>query len=204
VAPDTYDPDPSNEAPDPGPVDAPTLKERDYIIPAQDSKGHHTRLYCRAIPSVGRMVADVHASRKYPFRTVGDLIRFCIVTKVKELASGAGIQSVIAQADAIIAYLQDEEYQLQFLEMFTHLQRVTNTYIEMGAPGEARRVAAHTRAFIEAMPDADVYWKDKYREELLRRYSNLLDAPGEAKGVWDVDAPAPEITPDTEPVHATR
>lgn len=183
-----FDPDPDNSAPDPGPIDTLSSNERDYIIPAQDAKGHHARLYCRTIPAVARMVADVHASRKYPFRTVGDLVRWCIVHGTKRLAAGAGIITVTAQADAMIAVFQDEEMQLQFMEFFTYMQRITNTYVESGAPGEARRVAALARAHIEAMPELQLYWKGKYREELLRRYSTLLDAPGVTPGTFDLDA----------------
>lgn len=184
-----FDPDPDNANPDPGPIDALPAHERDFILPAQDAKGHHARLYCRVIPAVARMVSDVHASRKYPFRTVGDLVRWCIVTGTKRLAAGAGINSVIAHADAMIAVFQDEEFQLQFLEFFHYMQKITNSYVEMGAPGEARRVAALARAQIEAMPDG--YWKEKYREELLRRYRSLLDAPGVTRGSFDLDAPPP-------------
>lgn len=179
------DPDPDNAAPDPGPIDTLSANERDYIIPAQDAKGHHARLYCRTIPAVARMVADVHASRKYPFRTVGDLVRWCIVHGTKRLAAGAGINTVTAHADAMIAVFQDEEFQLQFMEFFGYMQRITNTYVEASAAGEARRVAALARAQIEAMPDG--YWKDKYREELLRRYSTLLNAADIAPGSFDPD-----------------
>lgn len=180
-----FDPDPDNASPDPGPIDTLPTHEREYIYPAQDAKGHHARLYCRTIPAVARMVTDVHASRKYPFRTVGDLVRWCIVTGTKRLAAGAGINSVTAHADAMIAVFQDEEFQLQFMEFFGYMQKIVNQYVEAGAPGEARRVVATTRARIEQMPDG--YWKDKYREELLRRHATLLDAPGTAPGSFDVD-----------------
>jgi hypothetical protein len=132
------------------------------------------------------MVSDVHASRKYPFRTVGDLDRWCIVTGTKRLAAGAGINTVTAHADAMIAVFQDEEFQLQFMEFFTYMQRIVNNYTEAGAAGEARRVVALTRAQIEAMPDG--YWKEKYRTELLRRYETLLDAAGVTAGAFDLDA----------------
>jgi hypothetical protein len=182
-----FDPDPDNASPDPGPVDtALPINERDYILPAQDSKGHHARLYCRTIPATARMVSDVHASRKYPFRTVGDLVRWCVDFGVRRLAAGKGINTVTAHADTLIAMYQDEEFQLQFLEVFTYGQKIVNTYLEAGAAGEARRVVALTRAQIEAMPDG--YWKDRYREELLKRYRSLLDAPGVVAGTFDVDA----------------
>jgi hypothetical protein len=174
---------------DPGPIETevgfglPT-NEREYIIPAQDAKGHNTRLYCRAPPAVGRLVSDILASRKYPFRTIGDLVRWCIVTGSKRLASGKGIKSVTAQADAIIDILRDEVFQLDFLEVFNNLRSVVDSYLASKAPGEARRVVAQMRAQIEAMPEG--YWRSRYQDELLTRYGSLLDAQGES-GHWHHD-----------------
>jgi hypothetical protein len=171
---------------DPGPIAAPLpSSERGYIIPAQDGKGHHIRLYCRAMPAVGRMVADLHASRKYPFRTMGDLVRWCIVDGTKRLMAGAGVQSVTAQADAMIAVLQDEEFQIHFMEFFNYLKRVTDHYSEAGAPGEARRVVALARAQIQGMPAG--FWQQRYQGELLKRYDKLLQAIDD-QGSWDPDA----------------
>jgi hypothetical protein len=157
--------------------------ERAYIIPATDTKGHYTRLYCRAQPLVGRLLADVHASRKYPFRTVGDLVRYCVVTGAKRLAAAAGVESVMAQVDGMIAALQDDEFQLQYLEFFNTIKRVVDHYLEAGAPGEARRVVGKQRASIEAMPAG--YWQDRYRTTLMDQYHDLLDAKGIGAEMFD-------------------
>lgn len=201
------DSDAEASAPDTGPQpEGLPQRERDFIIPAQDSKGHHVRLYCRAMPAVGRLVSDVHASRKYPFRTIGDVVRWCITDGVKRLASGAGINSVMAHADAMIAVFQDEEFQLQFLEFFNHMQRVVNTYVETGAAGEARRVVALAQAQIARMPDC--YWRDRYTEELARRYGTLMAAHGVTPGAFDLDGPrtasddAPQREDVTRDAHA--
>lgn len=161
---------------DTGPAPGLPTRERDYVIPAQDTHGTSVRLYCRAMPTIGRLVADVHASKKYPFRTQGDLIRWCIVTGVKTLVKGAGIQSVMAQSDAMIAALQDEEFQLQFKEFFVLLKRIVDQFMEQGAPGEARRCVTRARSNIEAMKDG--YWKTKYATDLEGKYRQLLEAEG--------------------------
>lgn len=186
-----YDTD-EGEAEDPGQSAADIAKgpklpvsERDYIIPAQDTKGHHVRLYCRAMPQVGRLVADVHASKKFPFRTMGDLIRFCVVRQTALLASSAGIPSVVAQMDAQIALLRDEEYQLQFLDYFSSIKRVTDLYIDQNSAGEARRVVAQQRAALDNMPEG--YWKTRYIAELMQKYGKLLDAKAVGAGAWDAE-----------------
>jgi hypothetical protein len=120
-------------------------------------------------------------SRRYPFRVQGDAIRWAVVTGLKKLAAGVGIESTIAHADMILEMLRDEEYQLQFVENFQAMKRVVDRYIERGASGKARELLARVRVQIEAMPEG--YWKDQYTEELARKYGPLMDGDGANTGV---------------------
>lgn len=147
-------------------------RERAYIIPAQDAKGHSARVYCRVQPSLARLLADVHQSHKYPFRVQGDAVRWCIDYGLRRLASGAGIPSVMAQSDAIQAILVDEEYQLQFSENLNTMRRVVDRYKDRGAIGKARELATRILVLIRAMPEG--YWRTTYETEVLSKYGELL------------------------------
>lgn len=161
-------------------------RARDYLIPAADNKGHSTRVYCRVPPSVARLVQQVHDSRKYPFRTQGDVIRWCVVNGCKMLVVGHGIPSVWRQVETMMATLAEEEQQLEFLTFFNKAQQVIDRYRMDNAPGEARRVAARLKAYIEGMPEAENYWKGRYEAELLNRWADLLDGDESERGVWFV------------------
>jgi hypothetical protein len=171
---------------------------RDYLIPAADAKGHSTRLYCRVMPGIGRLVQQVVASKKYPFKTMGDMIRYCIVTGAKRLSAGQGFDSVFAQVDTMMEQLAEEEQQLQFLEFFKKTQEIVDHYIVAGAPGEARRVVSMMRARIDRMPDTEEYWKTRYRTELMSRYRSLLDAP-EARASWGGDVATDDTDAEVAP-----
>lgn len=153
-------------------------RERDYIIPAKDTKGVSARAQCRVQPEVMRMIADIHQSRKYPFRVQGDLIRYCLVSGLRKLAAGAGIPSVMAQMDIITEHLRDEEYHLQFEENFRAMKRNIDKYMERGAPEKARELLTRIRGFIANMPSD--YWKNQYELDIVRKYGNLLDGEGQA------------------------
>ncbi len=159
---------------------------KDYLIAAADKNGHSQRMYCRVPPAVGRLVTQVFQSHRYPFRTIGDLVRWCIFNNVKRLAAGPGIDSVYRQADIMIAQLAEEEMQIQFLEFFQKTEEIVNRYIVDGYPDEARRVVATMKAQIDQMPDQEAFWKLRYQKELLRRWRPMLDAEGRS-GVWDLD-----------------
>lgn len=162
-------------------------KARDYLVAAADNKGHSQRLYCRVAPMVGRLIQQVYETRRYPFRTQGDLIRWCVVDNCKRLAAGPGVDSVWRRAEVMLAQLAEEEYQLQFLDFFQKTQEVVDRYIVDGSPGEARRVVASMKGQIDAMPDTELYWKERYQKELLRRWKMLLDGVEGDHGSWDTE-----------------
>jgi hypothetical protein len=151
-------------------------REREYILPAKDGKGQAARLQCRALPEIGRLVADIVASRKYPFRVQGDLVRFAVVTIAKRLAVAGGLKSVMAQADMISATLQDHEYQMGFAENFEGMKKVTQRYMDRGATHKARELITNIRTQISRMPDG--YWRDTYEKELMDEFGWLLESGG--------------------------
>jgi hypothetical protein len=175
----SYAGDDPNEDFDAGPgVDEPaSASERDYIIPARDARGESIRVWCRAMPAVGRLLSLVIASKRYPFRLQGDVVRWCIVTGVKRLLAGAGVaNSDYMQMIAMNEILVEEEYQIAFRVYFNRLRAVVDHYREANADGEARRVVSHARGRIIGMQDG--YWKDRHLQELLTHYGTLLDADG--------------------------
>lgn len=159
-------------------------RARDYLIPAADNKGHSQRLYCRVVPQVGRLVQQVLESRLYPFRTAGDVVRFCVVYTVKRLLVAPGVDSIWRRVEVMMAQLAEEEEQIQFLGFFQKTQEIVDRYTIDNSIGEARRVVASMKAQIDAMPDSEPYWKGRYQGEVLRRFKPLLDAAG-SEGSWD-------------------
>lgn len=148
--------------------------ERQYLIPASDARGHSERVYCRVQPAVLRLLEEVVGSHKYPFRTRGDALRYCVVNGLKKLAARKeGIPSVIAQAEVVLDILRDDEFQHQFALVFDRLREVVERYQSAGAHGEARRVVSQARANFDAMPEG--YWKARYLRELIEKYGLLLD-----------------------------
>lgn len=150
------------------------VRERDYIVPAADSSHISIRVQCRVQPVIVRLVSDLLARKAYPFRTQGDLLRFCIDRMVRKLARGAGVGEVWALAESNRQFFADEEYQLQFAENFAVMKRVIDWYLERGAPQKARELVVSARARFEQMAEGN-YWRTTYLTELDKRYGQLLD-----------------------------
>jgi hypothetical protein len=144
----------------------------EFIIPGSDSKGNNERLSCRVIPSTHRAIELILGGKKFPFRTAGDVVRWCIQTGVARLEAMEGVNSVTAQTDAMMVVLRDEQFQKDYVAIFNNLQRSVDTHTQDNAMAEARRIVSQMRGHIERMPEG--HWRDKYLKELDQRFGQLM------------------------------
>lgn len=149
---------------------------RQYLIPGQDTKGHAHRIYCRVMPAHYRALCALERSKGFGFRTVGDVVRWCVDYGVRELSHRANVpqtRSALAQVDAIREILLDEQYYLEFPQTFELMTTVINKHLSAGAETEAVRLIAMVRHQIEQM--SEEFWREKFMAELMRHYGTYLD-----------------------------
>lgn len=148
-------------------------KEEDFVIPASDTKGHAERIYFRIQPGEMRNLKSILASKKFPFRTLGDMGRLGTHMLIEMLLKMEKIASVSGQVDAVIRIVRDEEYHQEFVQTFEEISKTVNRYVSGGETRRARKVLAEIRGTIQDMPDG--YWKGKYEKEIENKYGHLLN-----------------------------
>lgn len=144
-----------------------------FIIPGQDNNGNSIRLFCRIMPLLSRSLDIIHGSGKFPFKSKGDVMRWCVkrgVEVLEEMEPMPG--SVTAQVDAMIYALQGEQAAHQFLTLFNVMGATVGEHIQAQALGEARRVISDMIRMIKAIDNE--YWRGRYLEELDKRFGYLL------------------------------
>lgn len=163
-------------------VDLPSRNEyekydpADFIVPAQDTKGHSERVWCRLQPGHDRQLEVILGSRKFPFRSKGDIIRWAVVRGIKMLEQMEAMPSVTAQVDIILQVMKDEEFQRDFGNVFESVSKNINAALASGPRGinRARQIVAQFKMHIMKMPDG--YWKEEYSDRFEREYGHLLEA----------------------------
>lgn len=168
------------EDPEPGDLPLPTFSPRQYLIPGQDQKGHGHRVYCRVMPAHWRGLAAVERSKGFGFRTIGDVMRWCIDYGIRELLNRQEmpqVRSALAQVDVIREILNDEQYYMEYADVFQHMTTIINRHLQANAPQEAMRLIAKVRHEIEQM--GEEYWREKFSGELMRQFGHLLEGGAE-------------------------
>lgn len=148
-------------------------KPEEFIIPGQDQNGNSVRLWCRVVPLLDRAIDVLFSSRKFPFKAKGDVMRWCIkvgAERLNEMEPIAG--SVLAQVDAMMSVLRDEEHNHAYLTVFNTMQATIGMHIQAQALGEARRVISTMHGMIMKMEDG--YWRNRYIKELEAKFGHLL------------------------------
>ncbi|MEE9569544.1 MAG: hypothetical protein V3W37_09170 [Candidatus Binatia bacterium] len=151
------------------------LDPKEFIIPATDAAGHAERFQFRAVPALWQQMEVVVRSRKFPYKTPGDLLRHGFVRHLDWLQAQREVHpNNLKQIELMADVLREEQFQQEFTKTFETMANVVAHHISAGAVPEARRVVSHIRAHIRGMEDG--YWKEKWERELIKRWGKLLDA----------------------------
>ncbi len=159
------------------PVHGRPLTDKDLIVPGTDTKGHSNRLQCRVMPAHFRALKAMYDSKLFPFRTIGDIVRWSIhrgLHELQEIKHNGKIASHLLQVAAIHEVIAEEMAQAEFVTVFDAMAQAITKHIQDQAIGEARRVTAMVKWKIEQMPEG--YWRDKYLAQLRARFGYLLDS----------------------------
>lgn len=163
----------TSNAADALPLRQPKYDPAEFIIPAKDAKGESIRMWNRIQPGHDRAISAIFNSRKFPFKTPGDVVRWCLHTGLKRLEVMEGLPSVTQQVEAMFEILRDEEFRQEFTAFLTHATKVINQHVTDGSRGEARRLIAALQTKVQGMPDG--HWKKRYSKEIGLRFGHLLE-----------------------------
>ena len=165
-----------------------TLTEAHYRVPIKDSHGHAERVNLRVLPAYITRLNKILDSKKFPFRSTNDIVRYAIDRICHTLEDRAGLPTTTyRQIEAMKRTLVHSENQLEFLATFDDLQQHLQNLTARGAYEAAVRDVAEYRHHIEAMEEG--YWKSRYLHELTTRFGHMLKVnPGEGASLGDIDS----------------
>jgi hypothetical protein len=162
----------------PKPTEVVGLDPAQFRVPASDAKGHSLRFFFRAQPGHGKALESIIQSKKFPYRTKGDMLRHAFVRHLRWLDSIEHVPSVTAEVDAIMEVMRDDEFASDFAAVFEKVGQRISSHVGNGAMGEARRLLLTIMTHVRRMPDG--YWRDKYDSEIRERYGHILSTASSA------------------------
>ena len=152
---------------------APTYNREDFIVPAGDDRGHSSSLQARCTPAYFRRIDVVIHSRKFPFKTKSDVLRWAIHIGLKKLEElEPEIELDMASIEVVNRIILEKKEKIEFMESSRKLTETVNDFLARGVPEEAIRTL---RDVLAKLPDIEEgYWRKWYEQEIKRRFGYLF------------------------------
>lgn len=149
----------------------------DFLVAPADAKGVSYRFTFRAPPDFDTAIDQWITSHRFPFTTRGEVMRWCLREGLRRLdAMEPGVVSVTKRIDILTKLLNEEAAHADFLGVFRILEESVTRYLADQAGHQATRVVAMAKHQFEAMPEG--HWRDRYLDELSKRFGYLLAKEG--------------------------
>lgn len=151
-----------------------TINPDNFLISATDDKGHGVKVYFRSPPSLLQQIENMLASRCFPYRNKGELIRHALVRHMYYLRSisSSPIPSVMEQTEIIMEMCRQEDFASSFRQTLAKVAETVNAFMAQGDTGQARKMVLRVQRQINQMPEG--YWRDKYLKQLEINHGDLL------------------------------
>lgn len=151
----------------------------EWVIPASDDKGHHSRIYFKAPPSLLGQAQLIIDSKAYPYKSIGYMYRHALVRHyhyLREIAEDGeyrdGVGSTIHAIMAMVSVVRDDEYMEDFRSLFDKLEERKREHLSRGNQTRARQMIM--RVWVEIKQMRDDFWRGEFEGELKRRFGELL------------------------------
>lgn len=146
--------------------------QEQWYIGARDAQGHSARLWFTAQPGHARDLNSIVASKKFPYRTVGDVLRHALHRHLKWIQTQHRFRSVMGQVEMLLEICREEDFGMDLRKSIEHIAGIINKHIAAGNQGQAIRFYLKAMGAVQGMPDG--FWQDKYKDELESRFGHLM------------------------------
>lgn len=152
------------------------LNSEEFHVPSHDLNGSTIRLLVGLPPKLDKAIVAAIASRKFPFGTKEDVIRWCVFEGVRNLESMGACISELPLVEILTIITRTEVGIKKFENFFSKLDRAL---IELTTSGyqehSARRLVRAVQELVLCLPSSrDRSW---FLSELRRRWGHLLIGP---------------------------
>ena len=149
-----------------------SLDPNSFRVPAKDAKGHDERVWIRVQPGHAQAMEAFVQSKKFPYRSIPDLIRHAILRHLHWLNSVGPVKSVTGAVDAMLSILREDEFMSEFKQVLETLDARIYSHINQGEESQARRLVLEMLRHIKNMPAG--FWRTKYLKNIEGKYGHLL------------------------------
>lgn len=167
-------------------VDELDFSHEEWVVPATDAKGHSVRESVRIPPVMHRAIEVLVASKRFPYKTVGDFVRHAIYRNLFFCHRRADDvpRHLLSVAESVIVQMRDEH---QMMTMRAAIEATVKTLSQHATDGNVamvRQIIGQIHSMLSQI-DKNSAWKKQFLRQFAQQcsgyYQVLRDAVDEAQ-----------------------
>lgn len=151
----------------------------EFIIPTQDTKGHSARIGCRTPPGMFHEIEIILQTKTFPWETPSDFLRYAIYRTLglcNDMIKDNRVSNLHAQVTAMLTVMREDEEAAFFQDVINKAEKSVGSLLSHNARGPARQLVKRLMDNIDKIDDK--YWRERYTEEMHRRFRHMLTDDG--------------------------
>ena len=157
-----------------------------FLIPASDSKGKSAQVQFRVQPSHIRQLEVILQSRRFPYKTLSDMLRHAVVGHLKWLEmQKPDPDSMLWKILAMDEILKDQEIDATFDKTMAVMDEAIRRHINGGDEDRAKALVRDMWSRLQTANDGHL--KMSYCRKMRKAYGHLLPKKGEPLSFMDMD-----------------
>ena len=150
-----------------------------FVPPGSNDKGQYATLSVAIPPEVKAIIErTTHegiATGKFPWKTPSELVRWCVLNSLRQLATIADDERLALPYQKIMNQVEDLELtRTQIQSIFATLARELNNLMQIGQGTRAQALLQSALEEIDSLPATP--WREWLLEELSVKYPTLLSS----------------------------
>lgn len=120
-----------------------------------------------------RQISAIVASKRFPFRTDGDVYRWAVWVGIQLLDHLEPTPNTfICRIDAANAIIREQVYLQEYAATLNELDRAVQSYMAMNARGQAVKMIAQVQHQYSKIEED--YWRERLLREVKERFGHLM------------------------------
>lgn len=156
-----------------------STRERDYVVPIEDKKGHSIRMQCRVPTGWPRQVDIIIGMKRHGWKTPSDFMRWALLDGMQRIEAEDGpIEgSILPQLEAVVEICRTVEYHERYEAVLDQLSRAVS--VLMAKPeGKLRARQLIQDAITQFEQIGDAYFRGLLLDQVKQRFSGIVIKKG--------------------------
>lgn len=151
-------------------ITGPKHELKDFLVPSSDTKGHSVNISLRISRNQARLIQEILAAKRFPYKTISDLARHAVFKHLHWLDEiEPELEVDLDYMDIPVEAAMEEQMHLSFLASVRTVETTINQMLNEDMRDAAKEMGRRILEKLDRHSSIDP-WKKKLAKELRKKF----------------------------------